>query len=122
MAKGNPIGWFEIMGGDAAATQKFYRELFNWNVDANNPMNYGMVTAAEGGIGGGVGGAMDGGASQVTVYADVDDLQATLDKAVHLGGSVVSPPMEVPGQGGLTIAHFKDPNGNVIGIMKTPAM
>lgn len=117
MSKGNPIGWFEIMGADAGATQKFYRELFGWNVDANNPMQYGMVEAAEGGIGGGVGGAMDG-KPQVTVYADVDDLQGTLDKAVSLGGSVVMPPMEVDGQNGLTIAQFKDPSGNVIGIMK----
>jgi hypothetical protein len=32
------------------------------------------------------------------------------------------PPMEVEGQGGLRIAQFKDPDGNVIGIMKSPAM
>lgn len=121
MARGNRVGHFEIMGRDAAKTQKFYGDLFGWNVDANNPMNYGIVEAPEGGIGGGIGGAFDGTPS-VTVYVDVDDLQATLDRATSLGGEVVAQPMEVEGQGGLQIAQFKDPDGNVIGIMTTPAM
>ncbi len=55
----------------------------------------------------------------VTVYVDVDDLQATLDKAKSLGGEVVMPPMDVPG--GPSIAQFKDMDGNIIGIMKPPA-
>ena len=32
------------------------------------------------------------------------------------------PAMEIEGQGSLRIAQFKDPDGNVIGIMKSPAM
>jgi predicted enzyme related to lactoylglutathione lyase len=51
----NPVGWFEVSGPDASARQRFYRETFGWEFDASNPMNYGMVTASEGGIGGGVG-------------------------------------------------------------------
>ena len=39
----NPIVHFEIIGKDAAATQKFYADLFDWNVNADNPMNYGVV-------------------------------------------------------------------------------
>ena len=116
MAKGNPVGWFEIMGKDAAKTQKFYADLFGWSVDANNPQNYGMVQSADNGIGGGLGGSMDGKPS-VTVYVDVDDVQATLDKAANMGGTIVMPPMDVEGQN-LKIAQFKDPDGNVIGIMK----
>jgi predicted enzyme related to lactoylglutathione lyase len=54
------------------------------------------------------------------VYVTVDDLQATLDKAKGLGGEVLMPPMEVPG--GPTIAQFKDPQGNLIGIMKPMQM
>lgn len=116
MAKGNPVGWFEIVGTDAAKSQKFYSDLFGWQLDANNPMNYGMMQA--GGdypIGGGIAGAMDG-KPLVTFYVDVDDLQATLDKAKGLGGEIVMPPMDVPG--GPSIAQFKDIDGNVIGIMK----
>ncbi len=116
MAKGNPIGWFEITGLDAAKTQKFYADLFGWSIEANNPQNYGMVQSGNDGIGGGLAGSMDG-KPQVTVYADVDDVQASLDKAVSLGGKVVMPPMDVEGQN-LKIALFADPDGNVIGLMK----
>jgi hypothetical protein len=121
MAKGNRVGHFEILGKDAAKSQKFYSDLFGWKIDANNPMNYGVVAAAEGGIGGGVAGSMDGNPS-VTFYVDVDDLQGTLDRAAKLGAMVVMPAMEVEGQGGLKIAQFKDPDGNVIGVMTTPEM
>jgi predicted enzyme related to lactoylglutathione lyase len=119
MAKGNPVGWFEILGKDAAKTQKFYADLFGWNVDASNPMNYGMVQGDGYPIGGGLAASQDG-KPMVTVYVDVDDLQAALDKAKSLGGEVVMPPMDVPG--GPSIAQFKDPDGNVIGLMKPPAM
>jgi uncharacterized protein len=50
------------------------------------------------------------------VYAQVDDLQATLDKATSLGAKVILPVTDVPG--GPTIAMFADPAGNVTGLMK----
>ena len=109
----NPVNHFEILGSDGAALQKFYGDLFGWSIDANNPMNYGIVAPSEGGIGGGVAASMDGSA-MVTVYVQVDDLQAALDRAESLGGKTVMPPMDVPG--GPTIAQFTDPAGNLIGL------
>ncbi|HEX7277306.1 MAG TPA: VOC family protein [Acidimicrobiales bacterium] len=111
----NPVVHFEIMGKDAAAIQKFYAELFDWDVDANNPMSYGVVTAQSTGIGGGVG-ANPVGATYVTVYMSVPDLQATLDKAASLGGTIMMYPTEIPGV--VTMAMFKDPDGNLIGLIK----
>jgi len=111
----NPVSWFEVTGPDGGVLQRFYGELFGWQVDASNPMNYGMVQAPEGGIGGGIAASQDGSA-QVTFYVAVPDLQAALDTAGQLGGKTVSPPMEVPG--GPTIAYFSDPAGNRIGLMK----
>ena len=119
MASSNPVTWFEILGKDGASLQRFYADLFGWKVDAANPMNYGMVEGKEGGIGGGITGAQDG-QPQVTVYVAVDDLQATLDRAKSLGGEVAMPPMDVPN--GPKIAQFRDPQGNLIGIMKPMAM
>ncbi len=111
----NPVAWFEVTGPDGAALQRFYAELFGWKIDADNPMNYGMVEAQEGGIPGGVGPSQDG-TAHVTFYVSVPDLQAVLDKADALGGRAVMGPMEVPG--GPTLAYFTDPAGNNIGIMK----
>ena len=106
---------FEVLGKDAAALQSFYRALFDWQINADNPMNYGIIGPDDGGIGGGVGPAMDGNPF-VTFYVEVDDLQAALDKAGELGGTTVMPPMDVPG--GPSIALFSDPEGNKIGLVK----
>ncbi|MFI5266843.1 MAG: VOC family protein [Chloroflexota bacterium] len=114
---GAPITHFEIMGGQGDQLEKFYGELFGWKVDSNNPMNYGMVDTEAGGkgINGGVGPDQDGG-HRVTVYAEVDDMQAMLDKAEKLGGKTIMPPTDVPG--GPKIAMFADPAGNVTGLFK----
>ena len=72
-------------------------------------------THSEGGINGGIGPTNDG-TSRVTFYAQVDDLQAYLDKAERLGGKTVLPPMEIPDT--VTLAMFSDPEGNLIGLIK----
>lgn len=110
---------FEIMGGEGNVLQNYYRELFGWDINADNPMNYGVVKKEEPGIGGGVGPAMDG-TSIVTVYVETDDLQATLDKAVAGGATAVMQPTAVPG--GPEIAIFDDPAGNRVGLVKSDTM
>jgi hypothetical protein len=110
----NPVTHFEVTGKDGKKLQEFFGKLFGWEIDANNAMNYGIVSAQDGrGAGGGIGPAM-GGPGMVTFYVEVDEPQAYLDKAVSLGGSVVMPVSEIPD--GPTIALFADPEGHVIGI------
>jgi uncharacterized protein len=108
-----PVVHFEVIGKDGKKLQDFYTKLFDWNVDANNPMSYGMVAAGEGGIGGGV---AAGGGPLVTFYVNVPDVAEALKKAEGLGAKTVMPPMDVPG--GPTIAQFSDPEGNIIGLSK----
>ncbi len=111
----NPVVHFEILGPDAAKTQAYYRDLFGWTINSDNPMQYGLVEAGGGGIGGGVGATQDG-SRMVTVYVQVDDPQAALDRAVELGGSVVMPVTEIPNM--VTMAQFSDPDGKIIGLVK----
>lgn len=111
-----PVGHFEIMGKDAAKLQSFYATLFDWEINANNPMNYGVVEKAEGGIGGGIAADPEGAGGHVTVYAAVDDPQAALDQAEALGGKTLVPVTEVPEM--VTFALFADPEGNVVGVVK----
>lgn len=115
----NHVVHFEILGKDGKKSQAFYGSLFGWNIDASNPMDYGMVSASEAGVGGGVSAAMDG-KPAVTVYVEVADLDATLKKAESLGGKTVMPPTEVPG--GPKLAQFSDPDGNVIGLTQAGTM
>ena len=113
-----PVVHFEIHGKDAKKLQEFYASLFGWKIDANNPMNYGMVEAGVGGPPDGVGGGIlqSDSAPMVTFYVQVVDLNETLQKAESMGGQTVQPPMDVPG--GPTMAQFKDPEGNTIGLVK----
>jgi predicted enzyme related to lactoylglutathione lyase len=111
----NPVTWFEITGKDGKKLQDFYSGVFGWNIDASNPMNYGMVDNAGQGIGGGIS-AGDGGRNQVTFYIEVDDPQAYLSKVESKGGKTVVPVTEIPGM--VIFAQFADPEGNVVGITK----
>lgn len=112
----NPVVHWEIQSMMPEKLQEFYAKLFDWHVDANNPMNYGMTDShTEEGINGGIG-PTAGPSNLVTFYVQVDDLQAFLDNAEKLGGKTVMPITEIPGV--VTLAQFADPEGNVIGLVK----
>ncbi len=112
-----PVVHFEVLGKDTKKLQDFYSKLFDWKVNANNPINYGLVEAAgEKSIGGGIGSAPQGVAGHVTIYVQVDDLQTSLNKAESLGGKTIVPPTEIPNM--VTFALLQDPEGHVIGLVK----
>jgi predicted enzyme related to lactoylglutathione lyase len=118
---GNPVVHFEIVGKDGDKLSSYYSDLFGWEIDADNPMNYGVIpregnTAEDGsGIGGGVMGGQDQG--HVTFYVAVDDVEAALAKAESLGGSRVMGPETIM-DGRLTLGQFKDPEGHLIGVLR----
>jgi uncharacterized protein len=113
-----PVAWFEVTGQDGPALQSFYGELFDWKIQAvGDGSGYGLIQAAENGIGGGIGPAQDGGSGQVTFYVEVDDPAAYLQKAERLGGQTIVPPTTLE-QFDLTFAFFADPEGHVVGLSK----
>jgi uncharacterized protein len=120
---GQPVVHFEVIGKDGEKLRSYYSELFGWEIDASNPMNYGTVPR-EGnvnedgaGIGGGVGTGPEGYDGHVTFYVEVPDVGAALGKAEELGGSTVFGPDEVPGIG-LVLGQFTDPEGHLIGLVQ----
>jgi uncharacterized protein len=120
---GQPVVHFEVIGKDGAALQSFYSGLFGWEFDSNNPMNYGLVqrdgnTRPDGaGIGGGVATGPDGYEGHCTFYIEVPDVEASLAKAENLGGTrVMGPDTVMPG---LELGQFTDPEGHLIGVVKT---
>ena len=49
----NPVVHFEIQSSGTEELHKFYADLFEWHIDASNPMGYGVVdTHTEKGING----------------------------------------------------------------------
>ena len=104
----------EVTGKDGEKLQSFYKDVFGWSLDTNNPGGYGMYRQADG-LTGGIGAAQDGGAGNVTFYVHTDDPQGTLDKVAANGGTVVMPLTQVAPE--TTIALFADPEGHIVGIM-----
>ena len=123
---GQPVVHFEIMGSDAERLRSFYADLFDWTINADNPMNYGMVDRAANltadgiGIGGGIGAMPEGmPGGHVTVYVAVPDVEAALAKAESLGGTRLMGPEKVTE--GVEIGMFNDPEGHLIGIIWSAA-
>ena len=50
----HPVVHFEIAGKDGTKLQEFYRKLFDWKVEVDPAMNYGMVDTGGEGINGGI--------------------------------------------------------------------
>ena len=115
-----PVVHFEINAKDQGKISDFYTRLFGWSVNGDNSMNYGIFSAKEGELG------IDGGIYQqqdpqdtpgIRIYAQVDDAEAYLAKAQAMGGEIVVPAMEVPGQG-IRVGQFEDPEGNRFGVVQ----
>jgi uncharacterized protein len=123
---GQPVVHFEVIGKDGDKLRSYYSELFGWEIDANNPMNYGTVqrdgnTNSDGaGIGGGVAGGPEGYQGHVTFYVEVEDPEAALAKAESLGGTRVFGPDQVPGTE-VVLGQFTDPEGHLIGLTQAEA-
>lgn len=122
---GRPVVHFEIAGRDPEALRKFYADLFGWDFDTDSPVapevsdagQYGFIEPGPGEgtpIPGGIGGGPDH-APRAIFYVSVDDVGIALAEAVRGGGTVAMGPAANP-NGALVVAHFRDPEGNLVGL------
>lgn len=133
---GQAVVHFEIEGMDLAVLRSFYSSLFGWSLDGDG--EYLLVSRAENtnAEGLGIDGAVsavpevpsptwrgpsraDGYAGHVTIYVEVPDVDAALRRAESLGGTRMMGPDDVPG--GPRIGKFRDPEGQLIGLVSPPA-
>jgi predicted enzyme related to lactoylglutathione lyase len=118
---GNPVVHFEVSGEDPQKLREYYSQLFGWEFDTDSLVapsiseggKYGFMTS-EPGIPGGIGGG-PGYPSHAIFYVGVDDVEAALRDAERLGGIRVLGPEANPNDQ-LVVAHFRDPDGNLIGL------
>ena len=121
---GNPVVHFEVIGKDGDGLRRYYGELFGWEFDTQNSMNYGIVAAAAnpapeglGSIGGGVADGPEGYEGHVTFYVAVPDTEEALVKAESLGGTRVMGPETIMDM--IELGQFKDPEGHLIGLVQS---
>jgi predicted enzyme related to lactoylglutathione lyase len=116
---GNAVVHFEVGAADDGPLVAFYGTLFGWGLQGFSGGGYTMIdTRGGGGINGGIGKSQTG-EPWSAFYVEVDDLQATLDKANSLGGATVMPVTDFGGAA--TIAMFNDPDGLLVGLVRAPA-
>jgi predicted enzyme related to lactoylglutathione lyase len=119
---GRPVVHFEITGKDGAMLQRYFSELFDWEIDANNPMGYGIVAREDNmnpdgvGIGGGIASGPEGYPGHVVFYVEVPDVEATLAQAESLGGKRLMGPDQV--MEGLVVGHLASPEGHLVGVIQ----
>ena len=111
---GRPVVHFEIGCRDQARTQQFFSDLFDWNIEAQGPA--AMIDTGSGsGIQGHITALGHEPDHYITFYAQVDDVQGYVDRAVALGGKSLMPVVTIPtGQ----FSWIADPDGNIIGLWK----
>ncbi len=112
----NPVVHFEVLGSDGPALQAFYSKAFDWQIDADNPMNYGLVDNADEGIGGGIAARESADDPGVMFYIEVPDINEALQAVGAAGGKTVQELTEIPGM--VIMAQFADPDSNVIGLVQ----
>jgi predicted enzyme related to lactoylglutathione lyase len=110
------ISHIEFPADDVERAKRFYAAIAGWEFGemAGIPGFWLFRTGAE--AGGGIGKRDETVGKVVRVYIDVDDLDAAVAAAQANGGTVVTPPSPVPGQG--RFAALLDPEGNEIGLFE----
>lgn len=108
----SPVNYFEIGTPNSEASRKFYGELFDWQIADIPKGGYGMIDVDRGGM---WDTAEIGGGSWAIFYVQVEDVEATVRKAVELGGEVIMPLTSNPQ---LEFAHLIDNNGHRFGVWK----
>src|SRR5258708_22832675 len=96
---GQPVAFFEVISQDAPRAQKFYADLFGWQVTADPAMGgYALVDtgAGENAIGGGIGPATDPGGAGGEIYMRGDDLDGHLNRAPEPRRNKTGPPPPPP--------------------------
>lgn len=111
------VARFEIAATDLKTVRAFYTNLFDWTVPAENPGRYAVIDTGDD-VPGFIFRADPGIPTFVTVYIEVDDIEAYLNKAEKLGGTTYVPPTPSPIEGEKVFAVFGDPEGNLIGLVE----
>jgi predicted enzyme related to lactoylglutathione lyase len=116
----NRVIHFEVMAEDPERAEKFYKEVFGWEITKwGGPAEYRLVTTGKDGAGINGGIAKSKGGPLTVNTMNVPDLDKALEKVKKSGGKQVADRMTVPGVGYL--AYCQDTEGIVFGMMQEDA-
>jgi len=116
-----PIVFFDLAGPDMAGLADFYEAVFGWSIARGTPFP-GASAIAPLPVAAALPGtlrktdAADDPQFRKVIYLGVDDVSAALTQVVAHGGAIVAPRFEVKGV--VVLGLFKDPAGNVVGLVE----
>ncbi len=106
----NPVMQFQILSKRPDETARFYGALFDWKIDAKNPLGYRQIdTGSKDGIQGGIWPAPPQSPNLVQFFVAVPDLKSAVANAERLGAKVLIPPTTLPEGDEMSVLH--DPQG-----------
>lgn len=121
---------FELHASEPERLADFYGRVLDWRFERYGEMDYWTIQTGEGSIGMDAPGmGINGGLARregpppeagapingVVVVVGVDDADARYAAALEQGGAEAMAPYDMPGVGRL--AYFRDPDGNVMGLI-----
>ncbi len=104
----------ELSAKDRKALSKFYADVFGWEVEHIDDLDYTTFKAGDGVAGGFNPVREENPPGTVLVYIETDDVTASLSAVKKAGGTIISPEMEIPKTGKFGV--FRDPQGNLVGL------
>jgi len=111
------ICYLELPAGDVARSADFYARAFGWQIRTRGDGSTAFDDTTGQVSGAWVRGRRPAAEPGLLFYVMVDDVAATLERIVALGGTVVQAiGVDAPE----VTARFRDPGGNVVGLYQEP--
>lgn len=107
----NPIVFWELASHDAEKSVKFFEDVFEWEVPMNERLGFYTTNVGEDAE------AIDGGIFTLkkaklpflTLFIQVEDIDAKARKIEECGGNLIEPPHAL--DSGASICLFNEPSG-----------
>jgi predicted enzyme related to lactoylglutathione lyase len=109
---------FEIPTDNPEKSLEFYKNTFGWNCQQWGEHDYWLAETGKEDQPGINGAIMKRKENMQTVVntIHIDDIEKTIAEIGSNGGEVVTPVMDIPNIG--KVAYFKDPDGNMLGVIQ----
>ena len=112
---------FEIPSSEPEKSIEFYRKTFGWEINQWGDEHYWLCKTGDESAPG-INGAIIKKRSPehpIVNSIGVNNIKQAVEVIEASGGIIVVPVMAIPGVG--WVAYFKDPDGNILGIIQTDA-
>ncbi|MGB2984730.1 MAG: VOC family protein [Phycisphaerae bacterium] len=113
---GNRLCHFELMTNDPEKCKAFYGAVFDWKFDEQSMPGYTLINTGTDPGGGVFPKPPEAPGVCMSVYFQVDDIDATLRTVTEHGGKIIVPKTAIPSVG--HFAMFTDPEGIASGILQ----